>query len=218
MVIFAAPETKYERPAFAIDGKAAKVDAFGNLVMLTEEEVADAAVDTNASQALGKQENMGYVESLLYRVPTTWSDFKVILTVYRHMVLALLDPAIIWSLGASSIVLGTTIGQSLTFGTILQEKYQYVRAEVERSSGKTLKLLLPIFEREFSSWAHQNTGLIYLGTLPICVLSFLTSGWGGDKINLWFAKRNGGVHLPEHRVSLNTDYIPPPTADRSAIS
>jgi hypothetical protein len=205
LVIFAAPETKFERPAFAIDGKAAKVDAFGNLVMLTEEEAANVALDTNADQTVGPKESMGYVESLLYRVPATWSDFKVILNVYKHMVLALLDPAIIWSLGASSIVLGTTIGQSLTFGTILQEKYQYVRAEIGRFSGKTLILLLSIFEREFSSWAHQNTGLIYLGTLPICVLSFLTSGWGGDKINLWFAKRNGGVHLPEHRVSLNTD-------------
>jgi hypothetical protein len=126
LVIFAAPETKFERPAFAIDGKAAKVDAFGNLVMLTEEEVAVAALDTNAGQTLGQQENMGYVESLLYRFPATWNDFKVILTVYKYMVLALMDPAIIWALGASSIVLGINIGQSLTFGTILQEKYQYV--------------------------------------------------------------------------------------------
>lgn len=136
MVIFAAPETKFERPAFAIDGKAAKVDAFGNLVMLTEEEAANVALDTNADQTMGPKESMEYVESLLYRVPATWSDFKVILTVYKYMVLALLDPAIIWSLGASSIVLGTTIGQSLTFGTILQEKYQYVRADWDVSPAR----------------------------------------------------------------------------------
>ena len=172
--MFAAPETKYDRPAFAIDGKAAKVDAFGNLIMLTDDEAANVSLDANETQGQGAIENMGYLESLLYRFPASWSDFRSILTVYKHMALALLDPAIIWSLGASAIVLGVSIGQSLTFGTILQEKY---------------------------SWAHQNTGLIYLGTIPISLLAFLTSGWGGDKINLWFAKRNGGEHLPEHRVS-----------------
>jgi hypothetical protein len=26
------------------------------------------------------------------------------------------------------------------------------------------------------------------------------AGWMGDKITLWLAKRNGGLHLPEHRL------------------
>jgi hypothetical protein len=28
------------------------------------------------------------------------------------------------------------------------------------------------------------------------------AGWLGDKISLWLAKRNNGVHLPEHRLPI----------------
>jgi hypothetical protein len=124
--------------------------------MLSEEEAAAAALDTEASQTVGQQENMGYVESLLYRVPATWSDFKVVVTVYKYMVLALMDPAIIWSLGASSIVLGTTIGQSLTFGRILQEQYQYVYASDGTSPRRnTNPILIYISNLKLGSRQHR---------------------------------------------------------------
>ena len=175
LVLFAAPETKFDRPAFAIDGKPAKVDAFGNLVMLSESEASEVALhDGGLDDHDGPADSMTYPESLTRLAPFKIGDFKLILTVYKYMGLALLDPAILWALGASSIVLGITIGQSLTFGTILQTKYM---------------------------WAHQHTGLIYLGSIPLSALMYLTTGWGGDKINLALARRNHGVHLPEHRVS-----------------
>lgn len=175
LVLFAAPETKFERPAFAIDGKPAKVDAFGNLIMLNEAEASEVALhDGGLGSRNGPVESMTYRESLTRLAPFTRGDFKLILTVFKYMGLALLDPAILWALGASSIVLGTTIGQSLTFGTILQSKYM---------------------------WAPQHTGLIYLGSIPLSALMYLTTGWGGDRINLWLARRNNGVHSPEHRVS-----------------
>jgi hypothetical protein len=28
----------------------------------------------------------------------------------------------------------------------------------------------------------------------------LYAGWMGDKISLWLAKRNNGIHIPEHRL------------------
>jgi hypothetical protein len=33
--------------------------------------------------------------------------------------------------------------------------------------------------------------------LPIALLAMLWAGFLGDKMNLWLAKRRGGVHLPE---------------------
>jgi hypothetical protein len=194
-VVFAAPETKFERPAFAIDGKPAKVDAFGNLVMLGEAEAEEVALhDGGVDSQDGPADSMTFTESLTRLVPFAIGDFKLIFTVYKYMGLALLDPAILWALGASSIVLGITIGQSLTFGTILQEKYM---------------------------WAHQHTGLIYLGSIPLSALMYLTTGWGGDKINLILARRNKGLHLPEHRVSALTKVDEGAltlNADRSSIA
>jgi hypothetical protein len=33
--------------------------------------------------------------------------------------------------------------------------------------------------------------------LPIALLAMFWAGFLGDKMNLWLAKRRGGVHLPE---------------------
>jgi hypothetical protein len=176
MVFFLAPETKFHRPAFAIDGQVAKIDAFGNMIILSDDEARLEEQSNSTLQASSDERPFTYIESLKPWSSTMESNgLKVIASTFYHMLLALGDPAILYALGASSIVLGVNICQSLSFGSVLGSVYH---------------------------WPSQNIGLIYLGALPAGAFAMFTSGWGGDKINLWLASRNGGVHLPEHRVRL----------------
>ncbi|KAJ9113568.1 hypothetical protein QFC20_001919 [Naganishia adeliensis] len=175
MVVFLCPETKFARPAFAIDGQMTKVDEYGNMVVLSDEE-AKALGDRQGDNRLHAEDTSmeyTYVKSLSLMQPIEKNALRVALTSYWQMTLALTNPAIVWALGAASAVLGVTIAQSLSFGGILGHTYH---------------------------WKPENVGLNYLGALPAAALAFLTCGWGGDKVNLYLARRNGGVHLPEHRL------------------
>lgn len=170
MVIFLCPETKFSRPAFAVDGELMHVDEYGNMVTLEKDGVI------TGEQESDEQRPFTWAESLLPFQRSTYdkNSFKTVLQCYVGMAYSLLDPAIIFSLGASSLALGVNIAISLSFGRILQDLY---------------------------GWPGKNTGLVYAGALPACALAFICAGWGGDKINLALARRNKGLHLPEHRVS-----------------
>lgn len=173
MIIFLCPETKFSRPAFAIDGQLTRIDEYGNMVVLSDEEAKSYGADEGEGRLHANTEPYTYMESLALMAPIEKNSISVGIKSYYQMVIALANPAIIWSLGAASIVLSVTIAQSLSFGSILGHQYH---------------------------WKTENVGLVYLGALPAAAAAFLVCGWGGDKANLWLAKRNGGVHLPEHRV------------------
>jgi hypothetical protein len=174
MCYFICPETKFARPAFAIDGQLTRIDEYGNMVVLSDEDAKEIGADQGEGRLRASAEPFTYVQSLSLMAPIDKNSIRVGLTSYYQMARALLNPAIIWALGAASIILSVTIAQSLSFGSILGHDYH---------------------------WKPENIGLIYLGTLPGAAAAFFICGWGGDKLNLWLAKRNGGVHLPEHRVS-----------------
>ncbi|KAM0788370.1 hypothetical protein ACM66B_001510 [Microbotryomycetes sp. NB124-2] len=169
---FFLPESKFARPAFAVDGQLTRVDEYGNMIVLSDEQAKEAAIVAD-TESTGTKTQVPYLETLAPFSKPEPNSLKIIARSYIDMARALADPAILWALGASAAVLGTNIGISLTFGRILENEY---------------------------GWAHQNTGLIYLGSIPAGILSFVVSGYLGDKMSLYFAKRNGGVHLPEHRL------------------
>lgn len=37
-----------------------------------------------------------------------------------------------------------------------------------------------------------------VGVIPASFISMFYTGFIGDRMNIWLAKRNGGVHKPEH--------------------
>lgn len=172
MVIFLAPETKYDRPAFAVDGQLQKVDEFGTIVAFEHDTDAAAAASDNGEN----DKPLTYLQGLLPFQPSYFDKHagKTIGSCYLHMAYSLLDPAIVFSLGASALALGVNIAISLSFGSVLGRAYH---------------------------WPSQNTGLIYAGALPACLFAFVCTGWAGDKINLALARRNKGLHIAEHRVS-----------------
>lgn len=36
--------------------------------------------------------------------------------------------------------------------------------------------------------------------MPGCFEAMLYSGWAAGKMNVWLARRNGGMHKPEHHI------------------
>lgn len=146
--------------------------------MLSDEEAAqEAALASENDQRIhGSQDTApSYVSSLMI-----WSNrvveshpLAIVGELFLQMAKALLNPAILFALAASSMVLGINICESLSFGHILEANY---------------------------GWPAANTGLIYLGAIPAGLFAFVSCGFGGDYINTWLARRNGGIHLPEHRL------------------
>lgn len=173
LVIFLAPETKFARPAFAIDGQIMRIDEYGNMVAVDADE-DDARLDHEEDWA--DDQPTSYWRTLKPLEPAAIDKhaLKTLANCFLYMGYSLLDPAILWALGAASLALGVNIAISLSFGNVLEKAYH---------------------------WPSQNTGLIYLGAIPACIFAFVCAGWGGDKINLALARRNKGLHLPEHRVS-----------------
>lgn len=155
-----------------------KVDAFGNIIVLSDEEAGqEAAIASENDQRIHTNQHTvpSYASSL-----TFWSNrvcerkpFPIIGQLFLQMAKALLNPGILFALAASSMVLGINICESLSFGGILENSY---------------------------GWPAANTGLIYLGAIPAGLFAFFSCGFGGDYINTWLARRNGGVHIPEHRL------------------
>ena len=176
MAMFLLPETKFTRPAFAIDGQLTQVDAYGNITVLSDDKaLADAHGLQTPPDFLVDNRSASYWSMLGMFQCTERHWYVIIARCYVNMAKAMLDPAVVYCLGASAAVLGTNIGISLVYSTILTADY---------------------------GWSAESTGLMYLGSLPAGLFAFVVAGWGGDTINLLLARRNGGLHLPEHRVSL----------------
>jgi hypothetical protein len=177
LVFVGVPETKFVRPAFSIDGAMSRVNEFGDVVPLTQEELRDEM--DQASSAHGQADNYSRFRIAFgFRGKIERSEWKVVPAIYYQMAKSLLNPAIVWALGLASLALSIIIMQSLTWGNILINAY---------------------------GWSPQSVGLNSLGAVPAGIAAFVCCGWGGDKISIWLARRNKGLHIPEHRVCVCGD-------------
>jgi hypothetical protein len=48
----------------------------------------------------------------------------------------------------------------------------------------------------------STSGNVYYAPLLGVILGGMFAGWGGDKLAIWSAKRNGGIREPEHKLPL----------------
>ena len=92
---------------------------------------------------------------------------------YAAMLEALTCPGIWFAILAPSITLGVAVAISLTYNNVLEKNYD---------------------------WPAENIGLINLAPIPASYLAMFAAGWGGDKITVFMAKRNGGIAKPEYRL------------------
>lgn len=176
MVFLFAPESRFTRPATYVDGQIVISDAFGNLQVLSDEEGEKYA----ATHAL-QQEPVESDAEKSWSIAKQLNPFpkppkgavKLLGTVYLDMARSLLDPVCVWAIGLGGAALAVYVCMTLSIATILQQNY---------------------------GWPARSIGL-YTISPSIGTMLVWPIGLFGDRIQVWLANRNNGLHRPEHHVS-----------------
>ncbi|CZT17841.1 related to HOL1 protein [Ramularia collo-cygni] len=178
LLFFCLPETRYARSPMSIRGQEWHTDEFGVTRVISSQQAqaqgrltASTIPEISSDNVLGGQKKKrSYWQELHPISSVAPNGFRIGFGVIVKMLSALSSPAVIWAIFATSISLGVGISMSLTYGLILTENY---------------------------TWSQSSVGLVNCGILPAALLAMFWAGWGGDKTNLWLAKRRNGVHHPE---------------------
>ncbi|KAL4912254.1 major facilitator superfamily domain-containing protein [Aspergillus aurantiobrunneus] len=173
-------ETSYQRSSQFLNGRMVITDQFGVTRVLTEYETREyleihghPGGDGQIPEELRPKKT--YLQMLIPWSSPTESPFTLIPRTTLQVFEAFMSPGILYATVLASIVLGSSIGMSLSYNTILQYNYH---------------------------WAPESIGLINLGGVFGGLGGMLYAGFFGDKFIIWMAKRNDGIHIPEHRLLL----------------
>jgi hypothetical protein len=93
-------------------------------------------------------------------------------TAWLQMAFSLTSPALLYVILISSAALSGTIFQSLTYATTL------------------ISL----------GWSEKSIGLINVGAIVGSVIAMVYCQFISDPLVIWLARRNQGIHKPEHRL------------------
>ncbi|KAL3471070.1 major facilitator superfamily domain-containing protein [Aspergillus californicus] len=173
-------ETAYHRSSQFVNGRMVITDEFGVTRVLTEHETREH-LDANRSPNSGNQTpdelrpKKTYLQMIVPWHSPTQSPWTLIPQTMFQIFQAFMSPGILYATLLASVVLGSSIGMSLSYNTVLQYNY---------------------------GWAAKSIGLINLGGVFGGFGGMLYAGFFGDKFIIWMAKRNGGIHTPEHRLPL----------------
>lgn len=172
LVILLMPETKYMRSPTSIEGQVVFTDEFGHTHIVSDEEARQRFGDVmEMSNTITEKKT--FIQELKPWSPVAPNGFSIWLTAYTKILKSLSSPGVIFALMASSISLGIGIGITLIYSAILVERYH---------------------------WSQASVGLFNIGIIPASFVAMLYAGWCAEKINLWLARRNNGIHLPEHHL------------------
>lgn len=169
---FLLPETRFAELPITLSGRTIHTDEFGHTAVMTNEEALQrfGHIDTDLRPPEPKRT---YLQELKPWSPVAPHAFKVWLGAYVKIGKSFTSPAVIWALLLSSIALGTGIAISLVYSVVLEVQYK---------------------------WSPSSVGLFNVGIIPASFLAMIYSGWFGDKMNLWLARGNNGIHRPEHQL------------------
>jgi hypothetical protein len=174
-VVFGAFETSFSRPLTSIDGQVITTNEFGVTEIVPDDQAQEHLDD---AQALDRTETGIDVPKQSYtQMLKPWSTpkpkpFRLILTTWIQMAISLTSPALLFVILMTTMALSSTIFASLTYATTL------------------ISL----------GWEPKNVGLINIGGI---VASFIAMGYCtfiADPLTIWLARRNHGIHKPEHRL------------------
>jgi MFS family permease len=174
--VFCAFETRFSRPATSVDGVVVITDEYGVTHTLSDEEAQDRLAEMNA-QGVAEATDIDEERTTYLQKLKPWSKphaqpVRMILAAWARMAQCLTSPAILYVVLIASITLGCVVDMSLTYDAVLQAK----------------------------GWAPKDIGLINIGSVIGAVLGAIYSSLLGDRFVIWMAKRNHGVHKPEHRL------------------
>lgn len=160
------------RSPTALNGQVVWTDEFGSTHIMTDEE-ARVQFGEIQEQVVEHKPKKTYIQTLKPWSDVTANGVSVLVNAYIKIAKSATSPAVIYALLVSSISLGVAIGITLIYSTILETGY---------------------------GWSAASVGLFNAGTIPACFAAMLYSGWMAAKVNIWLAKRNNGVHKPEHHL------------------
>ncbi|PYH91315.1 MFS general substrate transporter [Aspergillus ellipticus CBS 707.79] len=177
IVVFGCFETRYQRRAQFLNGQVVVTDQFGVTQVLSgpqaEEYRRELEADDGSTpdEAREKHTYWQMLQPWGTPVKNTWTT---VLMAWFHMFEAFTSPGILYATLLASAVLGSSVGVSLTYDTVLQSY----------------------------GWPARSVGLINLGGVFGGFGGMLYAGVFGIWFILRMAKRSGGVHTPEHRLVL----------------
>ncbi|KAJ5096574.1 hypothetical protein N7456_007295 [Penicillium angulare] len=177
LVVFGCFETKYQRRTQFLNGQVVITDQFGVTRVLTGAEAQEYTRDLGSDNESFPDEarpKHTYFQMLKPWQRPVGSPIQTILKTWFHMFEAFTSPGILYATLLASVVLGCSIGMSLTYDNVLQSY----------------------------GWPAKNVGLINLGGVSGGFGGMLYAGLFGDWFIIQAAKRSGGVHVPEHRLIL----------------
>ncbi len=188
LAIFGAFETRYDRQASKIDGQIVITDEFGAIHVLSDEEAQAhyQDVDLVTTETALPPKNT-YLEMLKPWSGSVPHPLRTILMAWVHMIESFTSPGLLFAVLVASITLGCTIAISLTYDTVLSQIY---------------------------GWPEMNVGLVNVGAIIGGIVGMAYAGWPADRYVIWLAKRNRGVHKPEHRLIM---LIPPGIIGMAAL-
>ncbi|CAG8251155.1 unnamed protein product [Penicillium salamii] len=178
IVVFGCFETRYQRRAQYLNDQVIVTDDFGVTRVLTGAEAQAhfqnqwSADDFNVSEVTMPKKT--YIQMLKPFGKSVKHPARTVLMAWFHMFEAFSSPGILYATLLSSVVLGSSVGVSLTYDAVLQSY----------------------------GWSAKNVGLINLGGVFGGFGGMLYAGVFGDWFILRMAKRSGGLHIPEHRLIL----------------
>lgn len=178
LMVFTCFETMYQRQARVRNGQVVVTDQYGVTQVLSGSaareymEAMEAEDQSSGSREIHSRHT--YLQKLALWRKTADHPVRTILMTWFHMFEAFTSPGILYATLLSSVVLGSSIGQSLSYDAVLQSY----------------------------GWAAKNVGLVNLGGVFGGFGGMLYGGIFGDWFILYMAKRSKGVHTPEHRLIL----------------
>ncbi|EMD86506.1 hypothetical protein COCC4DRAFT_135670 [Bipolaris maydis ATCC 48331] len=182
-------ETQFTRSPASLDGLLVWTDEFGVTRIVPDEEaqehlarMADKGLRVREQSAEPNQAHVPrktYLQKLRPWSPVQKQPVRIVVLTYLHMLQSLYSPGILFAILSSSVALGCAVGMSLTYNTVLHENY---------------------------GWDVKNIGLINVGGVIGAVLGMMYCTFIGDKFVLYAARRNKGIHKPEHHLIV---LIPP---------
>jgi hypothetical protein len=174
--IFLLPETRFTRSPMFLSGSVIHTDEFGVTVVLSEEEARLRFGEQDVSGTVAPStQRISYLKTLRPYSGVAPNGIKTGAGALWRMLQACSSPAIIWAILLSSISLGTGIAMSLVYGSVLITEH---------------------------GWTQSSVGLVNVGIFPASLCAMVYAGWFGDKLNLFMAKRNRGIHIPEHTLQI----------------
>jgi len=174
-------ETQFTRSPASLDGLLVFTDEFGVTKIVPDDEAQDylARINREGLALPDAPENPDdiprktYVQKLRPWSPVQKNPVRIMLMTYMHMLQSLSSPGIIYAILTSSVTLGCAVGMSLTYNEVFMVNY---------------------------GWKPESVGLINIGGMIGSVVGMLYCTFLGDKFVLFLARRNRGIHKPEHQL------------------